>query len=139
MNPELRKVLDSVPNAGKRHKYGAKKAGSLVFGGRVFDSKAERDRAEQLYRMELDGEISELGLQPVIAVAKYVNYKPDFVYIEASTGVRVWEDVKGVETEGFRIKKNLWRENGPGPLHITKRKGSGGEFLITKTIYPDPD
>ena len=64
-----------------------------------------------------------------------IKYKPDFAYTE--NDVRIYEDVKGVETEGFRIKSKLWKKYGPGPLRITKRKGTKSPFTITKTIYVD--
>lgn len=134
MDEALRKVLKKVPK--RKNKYRAKKAGSLLFEGRMFDSKAERDRAEQLKVMEKDGDIQELELQPQTSLSKAdIKYKPDFAYTE--DGVRFYEDVKGVETEGFRIKSKLWKKYGPGPLRITKRKGTKSPFTITKTIYVD--
>ena len=134
MDKELKKVLGKVPK--RKNKYGAKKAGSLLFEGRMFDSKAERDRAEQLKVMEKDGDIQELELQPQTSLSDAgIKYKPDFAYTE--NGVRIYEDVKGVETEGFRIKSKLWKKYGYGPLRITKRKGSRSPFTITKTIYVD--
>ena len=134
MDKELKKVLGKVPK--RKNKYGAKKAGSLLFEGRMFDSKAERDRAEQLKVMEKDGDIKDLELQPQTSLSDAgIKYKPDFAYTE--NGVRIYEDVKGVETEGFRIKSKLWKKYGYGPLRITKRKGSRSPFTITKTIYVD--
>ena len=134
MDEALRKVLKKVPK--RKNKYGAKKAGSLLFEGRMFDSKAERDRAEKLKVMEKDGEIQNLELQPQTSLSRAeIKYKPDFAYTE--NGVRIYEDVKGVETEGFRIKSKLWKKYGLGPLRITKRKGTNSPFTITKTIYVD--
>ena len=134
MDKELKRVLKKVPK--RKNKFGAKKAGSLLFEGRMFDSKAERDRAEQLKVMEKDGDIQELELQPQTSLSKAdIKYKPDFAYTE--DGVRIYEDVKGVETEGFRIKSKLWKKYGYGPLRITKRKGIKSPFTITKTIYVD--
>ena len=133
MDKELKKVLRKVP---KRNKYRAKKAGSLLFEGRMFDSKAERDRAEQLKVMEKDGDIQDLELQPQTFLSQAeIKYKPDFAYTQ--NDVRIYEDVKGVETEGFRIKSKLWKKYGPGPLRITKRKGTHSPITIPKTIYVD--
>ena len=42
MDKDLKKALRKVPMANK---YRAKRSGSLLFGGRMSDSKAERDRA----------------------------------------------------------------------------------------------
>lgn len=134
MDEALRKVLKKVPK--RKNKYGAKKAGSLLFEGRMFDSKAERDRAEQLKVMEKDGDIQDLELQPQTSLSRAeIGYKPDFAYVE--NGVQIYEDVKGVETEGFRLKARLWKKYGFGPLRITKRKGVKSPFTITKTIYVD--
>ena len=132
MDKHLEKALRKVPMANK---YRAKRSGSALFGGRMFDSKAERDRAEGLKAMEQDGSITDLELQPQTVLTRAgINYKPDFAYTEGN-GVRYWEDVKGVETEGFRIKAKLWSCYGPGPLRITKRKSVKAGFQVTKTIY----
>ena len=101
----------------------------------MFDSKAERDRAEILKAMEQDGSITDLELQPQVVLTRArIKYKPDFAYTDEA-GIRFWEDVKGVETEGFRIKAKLWSCYGPGPLRITKRKSVKAGFQVTKTIY----
>ena len=45
----------------------------------MFDSKAERDRAEQLKVMENDGDIQDLELQPQTSLSDAeIKYKPDF-------------------------------------------------------------
>ena len=54
MDKGLEKALRKVPLANK---YRAKRSGSALFGGRMFDSKAERDRAEILKALEQDGRI----------------------------------------------------------------------------------
>ena len=59
------------------------------------------------------------------------------VSVERSKGRRVYEDVKGVMTERFRIICQIWRHHGLGPLRITKRDGRGGRFKIVKTVNPD--
>jgi len=117
----------------RRNKYGAKRAKSNHFKDRSFDSTAERDRANQLRMLEMAGEISDLICQPQISLSEAaIGYKPDFSYIE--DGRVIYEDVKGVETEGFHIKKRLWSKYGPGLLRVTKRKGC--KFVVTETIYP---
>ena len=63
-----------------------------------------------------------------------ITYRPDFDYLEA--GRRVYEDVKGVETEAFRLKCKLWRHFGPGPLRVLKRKGTRAAFAVVREVLP---
>lgn len=117
----------------RRNKFGAQKTRGLT-SGKLYDSKAEMNRAEYLKKQEQDGEISDLSEQPKVQLTQYHAYKPDFTYME--NGRRVFEDVKGVETERFRINKNLWRERAPGILRISKRQGKYGKWTF-KEIRPD--
>ncbi len=102
------------------NKYSAKKAYSELCG-RVFDSKAEARRGEELFLLQKVGEISELQYQvrfvlhhkPIIAV------KIDFVYKE--DGQTVFEDSKGFETREFRVKR-YWLEEQQG-IKIILTKG----------------
>lgn len=92
-----------------RHKYGARKT---TVDGYTFDSKAEANRYQDLRLLERAGEISGLSLQPSFALlpsykrngkmVRAITYFADFMYTE--DGRTVVEDVKGVETEVFRIK-----------------------------------
>jgi hypothetical protein len=115
------------------NKYNAKKAQGYT-SGKMYDSKAERDRAEYLKKSELEGEISGFAEHPKIQLTKYQTYKPDFVYTE--NGRLVFEDVKGAETERFKINVKLWRERGPGVLRISKRLGRYAKWSF-KDIHPD--
>ncbi len=81
----------------------------------VFHSKAEAARYSELKFLESNGEIKELLLQPrfsmVVAGKKICDYIADFQYLEESSSggvTMVIEDVKGVETEVFKIKKKLF-------------------------------
>lgn len=115
------------------NKYNAKKAQGFT-SGKMYDSKAERDRAEYLKKVETDGEVSDFMEHPKVQLTKYQTYKPDFVYME--NGRLVFEDVKGAETERFKINIKLWRERGPGVLRISKRQGKYGKWTF-KDIHPD--
>lgn len=94
-------------------KYGNKKT---VLYGEEFDSKAEANRYLVLREKERNGEISHLARQKVFVLAPGVviqgrkrpplRYKADFVYI-LRDGKEITEDVKGVVTEGYRIKRHL--------------------------------
>ena len=74
-----------------------------------FASKAEAARYSELKFMEQAGEIKNLILQPsyaiVIAGKKICTYRADFQY-EDMRG-KIIEDVKGVLTPIYRLKKKL--------------------------------
>ena len=117
----------------KGNKYNARKTQGLT-SGKLYDSKAERDRAEWLKAAEADGTITNLIEHPQVQLTKFHKYKPDFCYQE--DGRLVFEDVKGAVTDRFRINCNLWRERGPGVLRISKRLYSSSKWSF-KEIRPD--
>lgn len=98
--------------------------------GITFDSKSEARRYEVLRLLERDGRISELQLQPSFVLAPAVRFsdvkrqKPalkyvaDFEYIE--NGVTVIEDVKGMQTPVFKIKRHLLKTVHGIDVRITK-------------------
>lgn len=82
-----------------------------------FDSIAEGRRYKELKLLEKAGKISDLELQPKFELQeKYTNakgehvraitYKADFCYIENEK--IIVEDVKGMETKEFKLKKKLF-------------------------------
>jgi hypothetical protein len=90
----------------KRSKYGAKKT---VVDGITFDSMAEAARYGALKIVQAAGLISELRLQVRYDITvngrKVCRYVADFVYIE--NGKEVVEDVKGMKTPVYNLKKKL--------------------------------
>lgn len=86
-----------------RTKYGARRTYSELCD-RVFASKLEARRGEELRLLEMAGEISDLRYQ----VGFVLSYKPkvtitiDFAYKE--NGIQKYEDTKGVLTRDFRTK-----------------------------------
>lgn len=95
-------------------KYGNRKT---VVDGITFDSKKEATRYAELMLLQRAGEIFDLQRQvPFTLIPKQVRdgkvverpvvYKADFVYKEKD-GTEVVEDVKGVCTKEYRIKKKL--------------------------------
>ena len=98
-------------------KYGNKKA--VTPDGVKFDSRAEARRWGHLCMQLRAGEISELRRQvayelvPAVKFADASRVKPairyvaDFVYVEM--GVEVIEDVKGVLTTEFKLKRHLMK------------------------------
>lgn len=95
-----------------RSKYHAKRT---TVDGITFDSKREADRYLVLKSMEEDGDIEGLRRQvryelvPAFDVDgkhyRPVFYVADFVYSE--NGHEVIEDVKGVVTDVYRLKRKL--------------------------------
>lgn len=90
----------------KRSKYGAKKT---VVDGITFDSMAEAARYGALKIIHAAGLISDLRLQVRYDITvngrKVCRYVADFVYIE--NGKEVVEDVKGMKTPVYNLKKKL--------------------------------
>jgi hypothetical protein len=74
-----------------------------------FDSKSEAIRYQELKLLERAGEISNLELQPKYSIdinGKHIcNYVADFRYLDR--GVLVVEDVKGMKTPVYRLKKKM--------------------------------
>lgn len=87
----------------------------------VFDSKAEARRWQQLRLMERGGIIRDLRRQvPYVLIKAFrwpsgkacpkTVYRADFVYTIEGTGEVVVEDVKGVLTQEYKLKKKLMME-----------------------------
>lgn len=80
-----------------------------VVGDVTFDSKAEARRWSELLLLERGGVITELVRQPQFAFfigEKLIfRYIADFKYFEGER--EVIEDVKGVQTPVFRLKRKL--------------------------------
>ena len=133
-SPPVTRITAAEYQAGmltkKRHKYGAKRA---TLDGYKFDSQAERDRYAVLRQMEVARQISDLQVHPrfplVVNGRRCGLYEADFAYLEPRamkrpnvidmggdpmphipgvTTVRVIEDVKGVATAEYKIKRELF-------------------------------
>lgn len=124
------KRRSSKPAAPKPESSGKYHARKTSVDGVQFDSDAESRRYSELAILERAGEITDLELQPVfilqptlkikkVVVApdgrkrtktrtvRPITYRADFRYTDAATGEVVVEDVKGVQTEVFRIKAKM--------------------------------
>ena len=98
-------------------KYGNKKI--TAADGGTFDSVAEFHRWSHLQMLQRGGHISDLRRQVVFEMVPSVKfagaararpairYIADFVYLES--GIEVIEDVKGVETTEFKLKRHLMK------------------------------
>ena len=86
--------------------------------GIIFDSKKEANRYCELKLMERAGEITDLRRQvryeinqPYEIAGKKIRgiyYVADFVYYDNETGEPIVEDVKGMRTDVYKIKKKLF-------------------------------
>ena len=96
-----------------KNKYHAKKC---EWDGEVFDSKKELQRYKELKLLEKAGEIQNLRRQVKYVlipsqridgkvVEREVAYNADFVY--EADGETVVEDVKGVKTKDYIIKRKM--------------------------------
>lgn len=118
----------------KRSKYGASK---VIVNGITFHSRAEGARYSDLVRMQAAGVISDLQLQVRFqlmgvgpAVLRIVSegypkgrvatYVADFVYSEE--GQTIIEDVKGMATPDYKLKKAIMAAMGH-QIREYKRRG----------------
>jgi hypothetical protein len=114
-------------------------------GKYFFDSKAEYRRYNELLARQQAGEIRNLVIHPSYEVAppfarldkpySPIMYVADFSYEElrpvdlpyTPSGIALWvevvEDVKGVETEAFRVKKKLFLATYPGIIFRVVKRG----------------
>jgi hypothetical protein len=93
-----------------------------VLDGMTFDSKAEARRYAELALLKKAGELTTVGCQPSFVVAQGIRYIPDFICVDKAG--KVWvEDVKGMETQAFKLKKKLFEAAYPGiELRIIGRR-----------------
>lgn len=109
------KNVKNIPSKPKkRSKYNNQKT---IVDGIEFDSKKEAEYYCQLKLLKKAGEIKEIGLQPRYELqpgfekngVKYrpITYVADFV-ITNNDGTTEVVDIKGVETQVFKIKQKLF-------------------------------
>lgn len=100
--------------APAKRKYNNKK---VVVDGIQFDSIKEARHYTNLTLLARAGQIRDLRLQVTYDLAPKVKldgrtkpalrYKADFVYFDVKVGREVVEDVKGMRTKEYRIKRHL--------------------------------
>lgn len=105
---------NSSSNKKRKSKYRAKK---MELDGILFDSKKEAERYSELKMLERAKLITNLELQPKFLlqekfeyngkVIRKIEYIADFKYIDEK-GNTVVEDVKGLKTDVYNIKKKLF-------------------------------
>lgn len=102
------------PPKQKRHKYNARK---VEIDGHKFDSAKEAARYQELKLQEHCGVVSGLELQPEFILQeafggyRAIIYRADFLY--QKDGETVVEDVKGMKTAVYQIKKKMFLKRYP--------------------------
>ena len=110
--------VQTAKNAVKTNKYHAVKE---TVGKLKFDSKKERQRFEELNMLEQAGEIRDLKLQHEFLLqgaftdttgerTRSIKYIADFTYWKDNTFVI--EDVKGMKTDVYKLKKKMMAAKG---------------------------
>jgi hypothetical protein len=103
----------------------------VILDGKRFMSRAEAGRYVELRQMELRGEIKDLRLQVPYRL-KYCKYIADFVYVEG--GKLVVEDVKGVKTAMYNLKKKMMREEHSIEIKEHRMHATSAAMLIQAAI-----
>lgn len=98
------------------NKYRNKK---VIYDGLKFDSKKEAKRWNELKLLEKANEITELERQKRFELQpsytnnlgehiRAITYIADFFYYDKKKGIYIVEDVKGIKTDVYRLKKKLF-------------------------------
>lgn len=95
-----------MPTSQTKSKYQNRKT---ELDGVTYDSKKEARRAAELNLMLKNGEIITLARQVRFRLAKGIEYVADFVYT-TKDGEQITEDVKGMKTDVYKLKKKLMKE-----------------------------
>ena len=112
--------------ARRRNKYGNRK---VDYDGYTFDSIAEKDRYIELRLMSNSNLITRLAVHPKYVIhdgftnvdgkrRAQITYSPDFEYLLDNKWI--YEDVKGVETAVFRLKRKLFEHRYSAAITIIK-------------------
>lgn len=109
-NPQLRISQNPLTDKPiKRSKYGNKRT---EVDGITFDSAKEAARYKELKILERAGAVKNLTLQPKYSIIvndmKICDYVADFTY-QTRLGETKVEDVKGMKTPAYRLKKKLMK------------------------------
>lgn len=119
----------------KENKY---KSTRVFREGRSFASKAEALLFDQLMLEQRGGILTLVACQEHVRLTKAeIVYIPDFTIEENNE--KIWCEMKGFETDVWRIKKRLWASYGPGKLRVYKaRYNRNGDvkIVLVETIVP---
>ena len=89
--------------------------------GIKFDSKAEARRYKDLQILQKSKKIKWFIRQVPFDLPGNIKYRCDFLVVDQNDNIII-EDVKGFETEVFKLKKKLFEEKYPLKISIIKYK-----------------
>jgi hypothetical protein len=113
-------------------KYGAKRSKCLVYKHN-HRSKLEASLCDWIAAKEQTREYRRLGTEVSVRLsAAGIRYVADFHVRDLVNMRDLFLEAKGMETERFRVIKQLWREYGPAPLLVFK--GTASRFKLAYTI-----
>lgn len=130
---------------GTKSKFNVSAKNQRTCDGITFDSKAEMNRYKYLLTFQQSGIIQDLTLQPKFELlpafvdfdgnkVRAINYIADFMYY--FDGKLVVEDVKGVVTKEFAIKKKMFLYNYPDYIF---REVHNVKTPVDEVVYPGRD
>lgn len=113
----------------------------VTIDGITFDSRAEGTYYNYLKILKKSGEIQGFDMQVRFTLmdrfkhpsddkktVRAIAYIPDFVITEKDGSKKVI-DVKGMETQVFKLKAKMFMKRYDMPLILAKRKGHGFEHI----------
>lgn len=113
----------------------------ITHKGMSFASKAEASLYDLLEARKLSGEVQNIQCQDHVYLTQArIQYRPDFKFAELFKGEwrHAWAEMKGYETDVWRIKRKLWLAGyGPGTLYVYKPSSRGPrlyETLVPRAI-----
>jgi len=121
---DARAIIAGQSGSRRRNKYRVSPVAARTVDGIRFDSKAESVRYRELRLLLQSGAIRDLELQPVYVLlepykrpdgthCRGVRYIADFRYLDLRTNRIMVEDVKGVLTKEYVIKKAFFQSMFP--------------------------
>lgn len=118
----------------------------VEFDGYRFDSAAERRHYEDIKLREKAGECELLGTQVRVKVCckgtcnhnMKIEYIADFLIFDKKINQEVYEELKGFETQIYRLKRRLYMHTGQKILRVFRPTKSGSvlveEFIPSEVI-----
>lgn len=124
---------------GKKNMVNYRQVKKVELDGRSFGSKAESQAYLWLKDLEKLGEITNIRHQVRIELLpgarnERVDYIVDFVVFDVALCMDIYIEVKGFETDKWKIKLKLWRHFGPGILRVYKV--GWGKLGLDEEIHP---
>lgn len=110
LNPRIRGQVEAQLGEQEKKKGSKYKNVSIKVNDERFDSMAEHQRYEELVMMLRAKEITDLRRQVPYPVGGDVHYVADFVYFDFQKKTYVVEDVKGMLTDVYKVKRRLFYE-----------------------------